>query len=134
MKTGRSLTELAKELERQNDAKRDYVANTSALVLVDASTLRVADKGSFSVSDHTHGQVAQHLDIPKKYYDKMRVQAPELLENNVNYWFQEKPAKRLVRTMDGQARAFLSDRYRPYDNWDVAENCLQAFQDANCEV
>jgi len=31
MKIGKSLTELAMELERQSSAKTDYIANTSAL-------------------------------------------------------------------------------------------------------
>jgi len=32
----------------------------------------------------------------------------------------EKPERRMVRTLDGSTRAFLSDRYRPLDNFDLA--------------
>lgn len=65
-----------------------------------------------AVTDHAHGQIAQRLDIPAKYYNRMRSEAPALLAANVNNWFQEQPERRMIRTLDGKARAFLSDRYR----------------------
>lgn len=134
MKAGRTLTQLAEELERQNRAKRDFVAMSSSLELTSASTLQVAGMGNFEVSPYTHGQIAQFTDIPKKYYDRMAAEAPQLLTGSVNHWLHSKPQKRLVRTMDGRARALLSDRFRAYDNWDVANNCLEAFQRAECQV
>jgi uncharacterized protein (TIGR00255 family) len=45
---------------------------------------------------------------------------PELLAANVNNWFHDQPQRRMVRTLDGKARAFLSDSYRTIDNLDVA--------------
>ena len=46
---------------------------------------------------------------------------PELLAHNVNRWLQRvDPAQRMLRTLDGHARAFLSSRYRRIDNYDVA--------------
>lgn len=41
----------------------------------------------------------------------MRTDAPELLAYNANYWFSQKNELRTLRTMDGCARAFLSNRY-----------------------
>ena len=40
----------------------------------------------------------------------------------------------MVRTMDGNARAFLSDRYRPLDNFDLATAVLPKLRDTFCEV
>ena len=34
----------------------------------------------------------------------------------------------MVRTLDGQVRAVLSDRYRRLDNYDLAENVLPILQ------
>ncbi|MBL0089244.1 MAG: hypothetical protein IPP44_22195 [Ideonella sp.] len=34
----------------------------------------------------------------------------------------------MVRTLDGQARAFLSDRYRRLDNYDLCEHVLPMLQ------
>jgi hypothetical protein len=54
----------------------------------------------------------------------MQAEAPELLARNVNHWFAAKPAQRMVRTLDGGARAFLSSRYARIDNLEVAETVL----------
>ena len=54
----------------------------------------------------------------------MRKEAPEPLATNVNEWFHNKPERRMIRTLDGQARAFLSDRYRRLDNYDLASTVL----------
>ena len=68
-----------------------------------------------------HRQISTYLDIPLKYYERMRTEAPELLAYNVSRWFQRvEPAPRMLRTLDGHARAFLSARYRRIDNYDVA--------------
>ena len=54
----------------------------------------------------------------------MRAENPELLAQNVNSWFAMTPQKRMVRTLDGNARAFLSERYRRIDNAEIAEAVL----------
>jgi hypothetical protein len=54
----------------------------------------------------------------------MREEKPDLLTTNINCWLREKPETRLVRTLDNKVRAFLSDRFRPLDNWMVAEAAL----------
>jgi len=54
---------------------------------------------------------------------------PELLAANVNTWFQKAPQTRMVRTLDDTARAFLSDRYRRIDNFEVAEAILPLIAD-----
>ena len=64
----------------------------------------------------------------------MAQQAPELLANNVNHWLQKKNVRRMVRTMDGKARAFLSDRYRVIDHEDVMEAVFDALRDAEVRL
>lgn len=127
MKSGKTLTELAGELERQSASKKDFIAPTTALTFQtspEASVLEVPNGGAFPVTDLTHGQIAERLQIPKKYYDKMRADAPGLLDRNVNHWLQTTNERRMIRTLDGRARAFLSDRYRRLDNFDLAEAIL----------
>ena len=133
MKTGKTLIQLAQELERQQNGKRDFIADTRELTLSVKSTdevITVNDHGSFHVTDNTHKQMANRLGIPQKYYDRMRGEFPDLLENNVNYLFRNTPQRRMIRTLDGNARAFLSDRYRPLDNFDLAEAVLPVMQEA----
>ncbi len=112
MKTGKTLTELAMELERQSTAKKDFIASTEVLEMTDTGELALESDTTheFPITDHAHSQIAARLDIPAKYYNRMRLSAPGLLAANVNEWFHSFPERRMVRTLDGQARAFLSDR------------------------
>ena len=70
----------------------------------------------------------------------MRGEDPELLDYNINRWFTQQPASRMVRTLDGKARAFLSDRYRRLDNLELADVVFPFIKDmkgaelSSCEV
>ena len=127
MKNGKSIVELAIELERQSKAKADYIADTRVLSMTDYSGKLAIKNDSYeelTITDHAHTQIAQRLEIPNKYYNRMRNEVPNLLAANVNEWFHSKPERRMVRTLDGLVRAFLSDRYRRLDNFDLAEAAL----------
>jgi len=89
MQKGRTLTELAAELQRQEETKRDFVASTTKLNM-NSKGSHLALEGiddAFEVTNHCHSQIGQRLNIPKKYYEKMRVESPQLLAHNVNHWF-----------------------------------------------
>jgi hypothetical protein len=127
MKQGRSLSALAAELERQAASKKDYVADTRKLEMVPVPGAGVklnGVNGGMILKPIAHGQMAATLGIPKPYYDHMLEQAPDLLSENVNEWLQRQPAKKLIRTLDNEVRAILSDSYRPLDNLDLAEAVL----------
>lgn len=135
MKSGRTLQEIAVELERQQKTKKDFVADTrSVRMRHDDGTLHIDGVGSMPASDIAHDQIAARVGIPKKYYDRMRTESPQLLSQNVNHWFEAKPEKRMLRTMDNRVRAFLSERYRPLDNFDLAEAVLPKIMDMGCRV
>ena len=135
MKTGRSLTELAQEIERRANGKRDLVALTKNLTLASTGGLVVGDLQAFGVNTIAHGQIAAHTEIPKAYYDRMLKDEPALLANNVNTWFQRFPAPRMIRTLDGSARAFLSDKFSPdMENEDLAEAVLPVLMDMNLAI
>ena len=126
MKIGRTLTEMAQTLEAQQQMKKDFVADTRALEMTPTGHLAIADDSSqtFDITPHAHRQIGERIGIPAKYYDRMRTQAPELLQSNVNHWFRTRPEQRMVRTLGSDARAFLSRRYRRLDNFDLAEAVL----------
>jgi len=126
MKSGLSLQNLAAEIERRAAGKRDLVVSTRNLQVTPELRLNVADKEEFAINKVAHDQIAQHVEIPKKYYDKMKDEAPDLLANNINTWFAKYPVPRMVRSLDGTARALLSDRYRPLENEDLAQAVLPA--------
>lgn len=134
MKTGKTLQELALEIERQYETKKDYVASTTLMRVGADLKLELGEKGAYPINDHTHDQIGAHTGIPSKYYDKMRAEAPELLATNVNRWFEKYPAARMVRTLDGKARAFLSDKYNPLDNYDFAGATLPILSERKLKV
>lgn len=147
MKQGKSLTELAQELDRQVKSRKDYIATTDALTMkattvqdegkknaVNILTLNGLNGDDKGVNEFAHGQIASEVGIPKKYYDKMKSEAPHLLTTNVNHWFNKEPRRRLVRTLDGRVRAYLSDKYRPLDNFDLASTILPIFGERGAEV
>ncbi len=132
MKAGRTIEAMLQELARQSAAKEDYLVNTSCLVMeTDGSvpTLRMAGREEVQLSPlgirpTAHQQIGTYLGIPAKYYGKMLAEDAELLAYNVNRWFQRNPEQRMLRTMDGHARAFLSNRYRRIENLDIARFTL----------
>lgn len=140
MLTGLSLTELAARIEGNKTLKRDYIVptNEASMIIQSDSTpvlafdmkvpaavsaLLAADSG-LAIRDTAHDQIAARLDIPRKYYDRMLAKEPELLANNVNTWFKANPERRMVRTLGGEVRAFLSDRYNRIENEEIAEVAL----------
>lgn len=127
MKTGRDLREVLVELNRQQAEKRDYISPSSSLSLrPDGRTLTMGEQ-EFGTTDLFHRQVASSLSIPAKYYDLMQAEKPDLLAENVNAWMTTRDQNYMIRTMDGTARALLSDRYRRIDNLEVAGAVLPLF-------
>ena len=133
MKTGLTLEQLAAEITRQQSAKEDYVVNTGNLRLESYGpdlTLRVLDSDGadriepLEIGDIAHRQIGTHLSIPAKYYERMRSEDAGLLAHNVNTWLERTPAQRMIRVLDGKARAYLSNRYLRMDNYSIASAVL----------
>lgn len=147
MNTGMPIGELAKEITRQRDAKRDFLAPTRKVAVgvveregrptpVLAMDLINQGVATFNIGDVAHGQIAEKAGIPARYYTRLKDEAPRLLAQNVNHWFQQAPddEKRLIRVLDNRARALLSDRYRPLDNADLAEAAIPVLSDQHAEI
>lgn len=142
MKNGKTIQELAVEIQRQQEAKRDF------LIPVNRVSAFVHDKNvelGFPIKDNNqelftggltsngHIQLGSFCDIPKKYYDLM-MPHPELLANNINHWLSHSNSKRMIRTLDGKVRAVLSEKYRRLDNFDLAKNVLPMLNEANATI
>ena len=142
---GLTLPSLAAEVERQSKTKRDFIAPASRIKFVQAgeevgnvnSHTKLAMDGQdepFKIRGLFHSQVEDHLKIPKPYYQRMLANAPVLLRRNVNHWLAQDTSTRLIRTLDGKARAFLSDRYRVLDNYDLCQSILPLFAKKGLKV
>ena len=138
MKQGHTLQGLAMELERQISAKKDFVGDTRNFSIVTAEDggvrLQLNGQGDYGIRHTAHLQIGDRLRIPRDYYSRMLNAAPHLLRDNINHWLRNQPEKRLVRTLDGDVRAFLSDRYRPLDNMDLAEATLPVLTESGADV
>ena len=132
MKTGMSLQAMAAELERQVEARKDYVAEQGAIsarAIVEegqpSDVVLDGVNGGLALRPHAHKQLSDALGIPQRYYHRMRAEKPALLADNINTWLRDEPeAKRMLRTLDGQVRAVLSPKYRPLDNFELAQVVL----------
>jgi len=145
MITGISLPALAAQIKKEKAEKRDFIAPTTKLRFV---PMKESQRGVIAFSpdenqvlteptDHCLAQICQRSGIPKPYADRMRGDNLELLATNINWWWQRQPEKRMLRTLvndQHHARAFLSERYRPLDNYDLAEVVLPQLAKAGCEV
>ena len=134
MKQGKTLETLGAELQRQRAARQDFVADTRHLNFYTEDgksrlTLTTGNKLlEFGVNPLAHQQISARLGIPLKYYQRMQTEAPALLDENVNNWLQQSPERRMLRVMDGNVRAFLSDRYRRLDNLELCAAVLPIIQ------
>lgn len=142
MKQGiKTIEKLYGELDRQRDVRIDLIANTRNLAISSTdgkSVISVATDNnvrSYTVSEVAHRQIAERLNIPYKYYERMRITYPELLDKNINGWLVKNPEKRMLRTLDGNLRAFLSDRYRRLDNLELLDYVLPVIAEMKgCEI
>jgi hypothetical protein len=141
MKTGMLIADFAEKVKSDKAHARDFIADTRSMRLSENGRVLYVEDRPFSPTNILHRQVSERLQIPAKYYDRMKVDHPRLLAENVNYLFREVPERRMVRTLlpathevpnnqdMAMARAFLSSRYRRFDNWQVAEAVLPALAD-----
>lgn len=137
MKQGMTIQDAAKEIMRQSQAKADYLVNTANLHMETCDgipILRLLDESGvdrvepLDILTTAHRQMSAYLNIPWKYYERMRQEDIGLLAQNVNTWLRKGPEQRMIRTIDGRARAFLSNRYRRIDNIDIARITLPVIQ------
>ena len=137
MKSGVTLQQMLTEVKRQSESKEDYLIAPNRLRMESYGKemfLHLSDDSGteliepMTITGIAHRQIGTHLRIPAAYYDRMREERPDLLAYNANTWFKQESSQRMLRTLDGSARAYLSNRYRRIDNLDIAEIVLPVIQ------
>lgn len=137
MKQGITVENLINEVKRRDDANHDMLVHTPKLTVLapdqfsDDFRFVIENQGEFDIMDRTHKQIASRTGIPARYYDRMMhggAKGHDLLIDNMRHWFNDKPERRMIRTLDGHARAFLSDQYRRIDNWNIMKAVLPAIK------
>jgi hypothetical protein len=142
MKSGiHSIEELVAEIDRRSQAKDDMVVPTGLMEVVPLPKgrtggveLEIKGRKPSPINQIAHRQIQGHLKIPADYYDRMLMEEPELLAKNINTWLWKNKENRLIRQLFGTTRAFLSDKYRPLENEDLAAAVAQPLIDADADV
>lgn len=112
---------LVNEVQRADEAKQDYVVDTRSLALIEHANggpdrLSLDGVGSFPLRPYAEGQIADRLGIPRRFFNRLGSEYSGIRGNLVSDMWQQHPERRMVRTLDGNARAYLSDRYRTIDH------------------
>lgn len=142
MKQGKSIEQLSAELIRIRDNSKDFIAPVNHILMTDTAKLSMGDK-PLVVNNWAHGQISDYTNIPKAYYDRLKEEAPALLSRNVNHGLSvieanakqsRKSEARLIRTVDGTVRGFLSNRFRRLDSHDLIEAVMPTLMDNGFRV
>ncbi len=67
MKTGKTISELAGEVQRQAETRRDLVTRTTALHFADDGgrlSMELMGHGRYPVNDLAHSQISDYAGIP----------------------------------------------------------------------
>lgn len=141
---GRSLREIATELEFINENKMDLLAHPQAFKMDDKASIHLKNDIVVKPTSWAHQQIASFTEIPKAYYDRLMESDKPLLAENVNHWLQKKPQqdseKRLLRAVGNRLRGFVSPSYdRTMDSYDVMNVAApilrdNKFQIVSCEL
>lgn len=142
-----SLTDLVGELERQKESKFDFVADTRNLAVThregglflvpqNAHTAEWIPSSGLPIRSGALDQMGEKCDpaIPVKFLRELSGRRPRRAAELLNNLIEDAPARRFIRCLDGSVRAFLSDRYRVLDNYDLAFAALDAVRQAGGEV
>ena len=123
---GRNLSDFSREVIRRQESMQDFVDHTQRMRMVNGNLEfgETSSRYSFPINNIAAQQIATFTGIPSTYYSRMRESAPDLLDTNINTWLEKEDTTRMIRTLDGRARAFLSNKYLPIDNYEIAMRVL----------
>lgn len=143
----RTLTSLLEQIQDQAARSADYLAPTNQLQFETVETESAenksrivieANKGmpttTLQVNDVAFDQIAARADLPAKTARRLRDEYPDVLDHAVRRIWDQENETRMVRAYmndsnfssvdTGMARAFVSDRFKTFDNVHLIESAL----------
>jgi hypothetical protein len=132
MVPGTPIPDFMRGIIRDAQDKRDYVVPAQYVTVIDPD-LNVSWDGGHTqakFNKHAEGQLMTYLGIPQRFVERLREDAPDLIQINANRLLENKGADgRMIRELRGTVRAWLSSQYRRLDNEDVAERVMPMLED-----
>ena len=139
MKQHLTIDEFDKEVTRRALAKVDYMVDTDEVTMLDdGRTLSFAAGGDgmeeLKVGGYCEGQIAGILfgdaaTMPIKTYRHLQSTQPDLLAHLVNEMWRRVPRRRMLRSLDGLARAWLSDKFLRLDDDRASQTAFAALME-----
>lgn len=130
------------EITRQKETKKDLIADTRKLqarVIDNNLVLNVGTGDSdalLGLKPTARRQITQRFKVPGDYMNRLLADPKHLplAASTLNHFFQADPSKQMLRTLDGNVRAFLSNKYRPLDNYDLFYAAIEELDKVKAEV
>jgi hypothetical protein len=147
----KTLENMLRDIQAQNAMKQDYIAPTNQLQFrtlqnegetAHSQIVMEANHGEptkiLNVNQHCFDQIAQKAEIATPTARRLQQNYPAEMDNLINAIWQKENSKRMVRTFEnsnhmsafnydnhtGMARAFLSDKFKTFDNSDLLESAI----------
>ena len=122
-----TISAIKEKIDLRASSKQDKIVSTKDLTYYPPpedpslwdntrSSLGIRGDTSYLLTNLAERQIGDRIGIPPHYFRRMQLHAPELLADNINHWLADKPEQRMLRTVGGRCRAFLSNRYKPLDH------------------
>lgn len=131
------MAPLIQELKRRKETRLDLVVDSRSLNAESGEhgiIITVPKHDGYPLTPWAHGQMAQKMGIPVNYYNKvLDAKFYSLLASNINAWLHTED-KRMLRILDGNIRAVLSDRYKVLDNFDMLFHAMVEFEQAGALI
>lgn len=121
-----ALVTKAKVLAKQ---KQDFLIPAHELSITSGNNKNYLNLNgrSYPLMENAQRQLAEIAGMPFNYYQKLLHDYPDLLDESINTLLSDVYKNKLIRTLQGRARALLSDRYKKIEHEDllgVIENVI----------
>ncbi len=143
-----SLGDLVAELDRQKKSRFDFVADTRGLSVkvnedrvpvLHSNGIETAEfipKAGLPIGSEAIAQLGDRMSpaVPRKFLRNLIEDRPQIAEGLLSSLLEVDGGMNLVRCLDDKVRAFLSDRYQPVDNYELAFTALEVAREKGGEV
>ena len=150
-----TLSNLMRKVQGQHNRARDFLAPTHDLqkgttddglpyVVMEAS--RGVPTQLFDINDVAFGQISANAGIDVRTAKRLQEQVPAEFDSVVNALWRKTPNVRMLRTHDhveisdktvvgsnGKLRAFVSDKFKTFDNLHLLEATLPQLMESDAE-
>jgi len=150
-----TLSNLMRKVQGQHNRARDFLAPTHDLqkgttddglpyVVMEAS--RGVPTQLFDINDVAFGQISANAGIDVRTAKRLQEQVPTEFDSVINALWRKTPNVRMLRTHDhveisdktvvgsnGKLRAFVSDKFKTFDNLHLLEATLPQLMESDAE-